>query len=181
MGLGGLMPVRNRLVTMLKRVLYPVRVGLGRFIILPERLSISDSIAYKAASLVATEKINGDYLEFGSYRGTSFILAYNTKRLNSCLEISAGVGHGRRSKIVRIARQFGMRCAFLHLTRLEACHLLLTDGTIIIFDDWYCFRGNPKFGEQRACRQWLGENEELQLSEYRKEGPWRNSFIVNRR
>lgn len=30
---------------------------------------------------------------------------------------------------------------------------LLSDGCAMFFDDWYCNRGNPKFGEQRAWAQ----------------------------
>lgn len=31
----------------------------------------------------------------------------------------------------------------------------LHDGTVISFDDWYCYRGNPNFGEQKAWYEWL--------------------------
>jgi O-methyltransferase len=57
---------------------------------------------------------------------------------------------------------------------------LLVDGTVIIFDDWYNYRGNPNLGEQRACKEWLAAHPELTLTEYQKEGPWRNSFVVSR-
>ena len=56
---------------------------------------------------------------------------------------------------------------------------LLQDGTIIIFDDWYCFRGNPNFGEQKACAEWLDSNPDWILTQYQKESSWRNSFIAN--
>jgi hypothetical protein len=32
-------------------------------------------------------------------------------------------------------------------------HDMLSDGATILFDDWYCNRGNPEFGEQRAWRE----------------------------
>jgi hypothetical protein len=57
---------------------------------------------------------------------------------------------------------------------------LLVDGTIIIFDDWYNFRGNPYLGEQRAFKEWLDENPDLIATQYQKEGVFRNSFIMNR-
>ncbi|TKB73526.1 MAG: hypothetical protein E8D45_09015, partial [Nitrospira sp.] len=34
---------------------------------------------------------------------------------------------------------------------------LVGQGTIIIFDDWFRFRGSPEHGEQRACREWLAK------------------------
>jgi hypothetical protein len=58
---------------------------------------------------------------------------------------------------------------------------LLVDGTILIFDDWYCFRGNPSLGEQRAFREWTRDKSDWTFTEFQKEGPSRNSFIVNRK
>jgi hypothetical protein len=55
---------------------------------------------------------------------------------------------------------------------------LLTAGSVLVFDDWFSFRGDPAFGEQRACAEWRAENPKWDLVEYQKEGPWRNSFIV---
>ncbi|MGH9471088.1 MAG: hypothetical protein ACRD1N_12200, partial [Terriglobia bacterium] len=49
------------------------------------------------------------------------------------------------------------------------------------FDDWYCFRGNPDLGEQRAFREWAQSKPEWYFTEYQKEGPSRNSFIVSRK
>ncbi|RMF96763.1 MAG: hypothetical protein D6734_03280 [Candidatus Schekmanbacteria bacterium] len=58
---------------------------------------------------------------------------------------------------------------------------LLRDGTIIIFDDWFTFRGNPALGEQRAFFEWLKENQDWTATQYQKEGVWRNSFIMNKK
>lgn len=66
-------------------------------------------------------------------------------------------------------------------TVLEGITPILAEGTVIIFDDWFNYRGNPELGEQRACREWLAAHPEIMLTEYQKEGPWRNSFIVGRR
>jgi hypothetical protein len=56
---------------------------------------------------------------------------------------------------------------------------LLQDGTIIIFDDWYNFRGSPHLGEQRAMAEWSKTVNGFTFSEYQKEGPWRTSFIAS--
>jgi O-methyltransferase len=58
---------------------------------------------------------------------------------------------------------------------------LLVDGSILIFDDWYCFRGNPELGEQRAFREWAPTKSGWIFTEYQKEGAWANSFLANRR
>lgn len=57
---------------------------------------------------------------------------------------------------------------------------LLVTGSVLIFDDWYNYRGDSSLGEQRACREWLEDNPDIQLLQYHREGPWKNSFIVKR-
>jgi len=42
---------------------------------------------------------------------------------------------------------------------------LLSPGSVIIFDDWRCYRNHPDFGEQLACREWLEANPNIRLSE----------------
>lgn len=39
--------------------------------------------------------------------------------------------------------------------------------------------GNRELGEQRAFREWAPTRPHLRFTEFQKEGPWRNSFIVN--
>lgn len=56
---------------------------------------------------------------------------------------------------------------------------LIVDGTVLIFDDWYCFRGNPNLGEQRAFAEWKHSKPDWIFSEYQREGPWRISFIAS--
>jgi hypothetical protein len=41
----------------------------------------------------------------------------------------------------------------------------LSTGSVIVFDDWRCFRNRPDFGEQRACREWLAMNPRIHLRE----------------
>ena len=54
------------------------------------------------------------------------------------------------------------------------------DGTVIIFDDWFCFRGDPGRGEQRAFSEWLDRNPDISASEFHKFGWHGNSFILHR-
>lgn len=56
----------------------------------------------------------------------------------------------------------------------------LIDGTILVFDDWFLFKGSPNYGEQRAVREWLAQNKEIELVEYHKFGCYGNSFIVRK-
>ena len=41
----------------------------------------------------------------------------------------------------------------------------LSVGSVILFDDWRCFRNLPDFGQQRACREWLSKNSRISLHE----------------
>lgn len=64
-------------------------------------------------------------------------------------------------------------------TVLEFVVPLIADGTMLIFDDWFQFRGHPQKGEQRAFSEWLAAHPQFIATEYHKEGVWRNSFIIN--
>lgn len=41
----------------------------------------------------------------------------------------------------------------------------LAVGSVIVFDDWRCFKNLPDFGEQRACQEWLADNPQIELRE----------------
>lgn len=56
---------------------------------------------------------------------------------------------------------------------------IVQQGTIIIFDDWFRFKGDPDSGEQRACKEWLERNPQLELIEFWRQGPQAVSFLVN--
>lgn len=70
----------------------------------------------------------------------------------------------------------------LYSSALQALDFItpyLQDGSILIFDEWYHYKGNPSLGEQRAFHEWAAKNPQLTLTEFHKEGPYRNSFIVS--
>lgn len=56
---------------------------------------------------------------------------------------------------------------------------LVDQGTIIIFDDWYRYKGSPHKGEQRACNEWLEKNPQIELVQYWQQGPQSVAFLVN--
>lgn len=58
---------------------------------------------------------------------------------------------------------------------------LVGQGSIIVFHDWFRFKGSPAHGEQRACREWLARNPKLELIEFWREAPQAVSFLVNLR
>lgn len=42
----------------------------------------------------------------------------------------------------------------------------LQRGTIIVFDDWYCFHGDPNKGERKAFREFCEQNGELVFEDF---------------
>lgn len=56
---------------------------------------------------------------------------------------------------------------------------LVQDGTVLIFDDWFAFRGRFDKGEQKAVEEWLKDNQKIKLIEWQNVN-WRGkAFIVN--
>lgn len=56
----------------------------------------------------------------------------------------------------------------------------LVDGSIIIFDDWYCFANREELGEQKAFNEWLERNPRLKATPYKEFGWDGKAFIINR-
>jgi len=52
-------------------------------------------------------------------------------------------------------------------------------GTILCFDDFYCFAGDPDRGESRALKEWLAKHPRIKAIEYRKYEAAGLSFILN--
>jgi hypothetical protein len=52
------------------------------------------------------------------------------------------------------------------------------EGTVLVFDDWFHFKGSPNAGEQKAFREWLGKNNTIGAAEYLKISWKSNSFIL---
>lgn len=63
---------------------------------------------------------------------------------------------------------------------LDFCTPFFHDGSIIIFDEWFQFRGHPQLGEQRAFREWRNAHPDWLVEEYLTEPPFRKSFILCR-
>jgi hypothetical protein len=244
------LPVKSAI----KKLIHPLRLMAGKFV-LPERNFIgAHGCLQTGASFVAWNQIDGDYLEFGVYRGGSFIAAYHAMELNRRNVASANRGNAEIAKwlskkprlfafdsfaglpggeaerqsdygegayacsesefrrnvsaagvdMSRVITVQGMYDKSLtpdvkkkHDLRQAAmvmidCDLyestvpvldFLTDlvgqGTILVFHDWFRFKGSPNQGEQRACREWLERNPQFELIEYWREGPQAVAFLVN--
>jgi len=48
---------------------------------------------------------------------------------------------------------------------LEYLTRRLQVGSVLVFDDWRCFRNLPEHGQQRAVQEWLAKNPQISLAE----------------
>jgi len=55
----------------------------------------------------------------------------------------------------------------------------LSVGSVVIFDDWRCFRNLPDYGQQRACREWLDANPQIALREFISFGFHGQAFTIS--
>ena len=63
---------------------------------------------------------------------------------------------------------------------LDFCTPYFRDGSVVIFDEWFQFRGNPFLGEQRAFSEWLAANPDWIATDYTTQGPWSKAFILSK-
>jgi len=56
---------------------------------------------------------------------------------------------------------------------------LLQNGTVICFDDYYCFKGRPDKGEQLAIKEFLENSRDLSFVDYYNFGWHGKSFIIS--
>jgi hypothetical protein len=55
----------------------------------------------------------------------------------------------------------------------------LEDGTVIMFDNWFLFKGHPERGERKACTEWLEKNPHIMLTPFYNFSWHGASFIIN--
>jgi len=66
-------------------------------------------------------------------------------------------------------------------TVLSALAPAFQDGTAILFDDWFHYRGNPEKGEARAFHEFLAAHPEWGAVPYRSYATFCNSFLLYRK
>ncbi len=200
-----------------------------------------EEILSKAFQFIQYNHIVGDYLEFGVWKGRSFVKAYHFKKylklkkpmrfyafdsfqglpeVKDSDQLSSGFKKGDYTCDEETFRKIltkngvdmnevvivpGWYTEVLNDTTKENisikeaaiifvdCDLyesavpvldfitdLVTDGTIIIFDDWFCFKGDPNKGEQKAFKEWLARNPHITATQWQKVNWKTNSFILHK-
>jgi len=74
-------------------------------------------------------------------------------------------------------------CDLYESTRavLEFIVPILQQGTVLCFDDYYCFNGRPDRGEQLAIREFLNAHPDIEFVEYAHFGWHGKSFLAHLR
>ena len=88
--------------------------------------------------------------------------------------------HAGNHQKVGTARVVNVDCD-LHDSALAALRFIaphLVTGSVILFDDWLCYRADPTKGEQAAVRRWLEEQPQFSLIPFRGYANVGQSFIV---
>jgi hypothetical protein len=197
-----------------------------------------------AMQYVRSNRVTGDYLEFGSFEGNSFIAAYHLAQAQGLGDMRfysfdsfSGLPalHGI-DRDPEQASQYGtgdfacdsrtftrnLRTAGVDLDKVRliegfygdslterlkhelpvrAAAVLMVDcdlyqstqqvlafagdyirhGSLLLFDDWYNFRGDRNRGEQKAFSEWLEANDRVEASRYMNFGWHGLSFIIHHR
>lgn len=218
--------------------LFPLRIKLKNYIHRLLSQSFQVQVMQQFNIFLKTSNIEGDYLEFGVFRGKTFVSAFHSlKNLNSArmkfyaFDSFEGLPPLKGSDSDYEAFKEGQfayglndfkanlnshgvdlsRCSFvpgwfdeslndktkstLPVSKAAVIYIdcdlyestvpvldfitgYLQTGTIIAFDDWFCFAGAPDHGEQRAVAEWLDKNKHISLTEYTNMGNAGKAFIV---
>lgn len=65
------------------------------------------------------------------------------------------------------------------VTVLEFIKDHLANGTVVLFDDWYCFPPGKEMGEKKALKEFLERYPQFQFSEWKNYSGFGKSFFVS--
>ena len=248
------------MIKIFKSFIYPIRYLFTKLLL---KELITETHINIAANYIYTQGIEGDYLEFGCFKGESFINAYKNikiaekdwtsikraskayskkKNLNeyskknynrrffafdsfeglpeakgidqnhnlfkkgrydcskesfinnlqkSNIDLNEVIiikGFYEKSLINNVKVNYDLKkaaiimidCDYYESTKyvLNFITNLIQTGSIIIFDDWFNYKGDPLKGEQLACKEWLNKNNNINLIPYKEYGLTQKIFIV---
>ena len=63
---------------------------------------------------------------------------------------------------------------------LEFIKPLLVEGSLILFDDWYCFPPSKKMGEAKAFEEFLRINKNIEVQEWKNYSTFGKSFFITK-
>lgn len=66
------------------------------------------------------------------------------------------------------------------ITVLEFVKKFLVSGTVILFDDWYCFPPGKEMGERKAFNEFLKKYPEIEVEEWKNYSTFGKSFFIKK-
>jgi len=210
---------------------------------IPALFTEKERMLNDAMAFAQFNNVRGDYLEFGTFEGNAFIMAFHLARSYGLRDMSfyafdsfEGLPEVKGIDVVsdpephftkgefrcseesfrKTIRRHGVDMTRTHIVPgffgetmneqtgaslpLRAAAVVLVDcdlyestramldfltgylvnGSLILFDDWFNYKGDPRRGENRAFTEWLERNPLIAASQYRTFGWHGNSFIIHR-
>jgi len=141
---------------------------------LPETQKNEDGI-FKSGTFNTTKK---DFIQI--VKKKSGILLHD----NQLIE-----GYYEKSLTDKLSERLPKSVGFVHIdvdlysstvTVLDFIKKFLVSGTVILFDDWYCFPPGKEMGERKALNEFLNKYPEIELEEWKNYSTFGKSFIVKK-
>ena len=97
-------------------------------------------------------------------------------------------GFYNQSLTKQLAQGLPRKVGFVHIdvdlysstvTVLEFIKDHLANGTVVLFDDWYCFPPGKEMGEKKALKEFLKKYPQFQFSEWKNYSGFGKSFFVS--
>jgi len=98
-------------------------------------------------------------------------------------------GYYEKSLTDKLKERLPKSVGFVHIdvdlysstvTVLEFIKTFLVSGTVILFDDWYCFSAGEELGERKALNEFLKKYPEIELEEWKNYSTYGKSFLVKK-
>lgn len=143
-------------------------------------------------TITGSDGEKGDFFKKGEYRCDRPTFEKNLKRRGVDMHAITVIEGWYENTLKKEANsKLGIRKAAvilidcdLYASAIQALEFAtdyVVDSTVVIFDDWFNFAGNPECGEQRAFKEWLARHPEITATEYHKVGWSVNSFILHKK
>ena len=141
--------------------------------------------------LPKTSKEEDGYFEGGTfYTGLEEFNRIITKKTGVRLpEEQLIKGYYEKSLTDELATKLPKKVGFVHIdvdlysstvTALEFIKDFLVIGTVILFDDWYCFSPGKEMGERKALKEFLEKYPSIELEEWKNYSTFGKSFFVKK-
>ena len=141
--------------------------------------------------LPKTSKNEDGYFETGTfYTGIKDFVKIVKNRTGVLLKDDQLIqGYYEKSLTDDLVNKLPKSVGFVHIdvdlysstvTVLEFIKKFLVSGTVLLFDDWYCFPPGKEMGERRALNEFLRKYPEIELEEWKNYSTFGKSFFVKK-